>query len=380
MTSVKNHVSNNLVNSRGKCIDQKIMVIESDDWGSIRMPSSESFNRLKALGIPVQNSPYCLYDTICSPEDIEMLFDTLRRHNDVFGKTPVITANLVTANPNFQKIRETNYKDYFYERCTETMERMYPKGSPYKLWKSGMSEGFFSFQFHCREHVNVPMWLDLLQKKDSYFLAAFEESCFGLSNDVYSSSKRSIQASFDYHAVENLDFIKDSIREGLNLFEEILGFRAKSFIPSNYIWDSQLDNTLQANGIQFIQGMKYQLHPITNAENKRMKTRRFNGMQSGRDLQLTHTVRNCTFEPSLLLNKDRSQSVKNCLTQISNAFFWKKPAVISMHRLNFCGALSMENRDLNLNLFNQLLLEVKRRWPDVIFMDSATLATTLNNN
>jgi len=61
------------------------------------------------------------------------------------------------------------------------------------------------------------------------------------------------------------------------------------------------------------------------------------------------------------------------MKQISNSFFWNKPAIISMHRLNFMGSLSEENRTINLSGLNTLLHQIFKQWPDVIFLSSDQL-------
>jgi hypothetical protein len=47
--------------------------------------------------------------------------------------------------------------------------------------------------------------------------------------------------------------------------------------------------------------------------------------------------------------------VGECLKDIQNAFFWKKPAIITSHRLNFIGFIHPENRERNLKQFRELL-------------------------
>jgi len=88
------------------------------------------------------------------------------------------------------------------------------------------------------------------------------------------------------------------------------------------------------------------------------------------DLGQTYLVRNCRFEPSADPKKDW---VGSCLNEINTAFRWRKPAIIESHRVNFIGYINSENRDHNLKLFNQLLREIVRKWPDVEFMSSDEL-------
>ena len=81
-------------------------------------------------------------------------------------------------------------------------------------------------------------------------------------------------------------------------------------------------------------------------------------------------IRNAFFEPSLTKSSD---VVGECLKRVDIAFRWKKPAIISAHRINFIGALDESNREKNLKLFIDLLGRVVKLWPDVEFMSSDQL-------
>jgi len=66
------------------------------------------------------------------------------------------------------------------------------------------------------------------------------------------------------------------------------------------------------------------------------------------------------------------------LLDIENAFKWKKPAVISSHRLNYIGGLNEKNRVSGLKDLNRLLSEIQKRWPDVEFMTSSQLGDLIS--
>jgi hypothetical protein len=65
--------------------------------------------------------------------------------------------------------------------------------------------------------------------------------------------------------------------------------------------------------------------------------------------------------------------VDSCLFDISTAFRWHKPAIISSHRVNYIGALYRENRDNGLIQLEALLREIMKSWPDARFVTSAEL-------
>ena len=188
-------VIKNISNIPGWRTNRKIVVIESDDWGSIRMPSKKVFNTLKNNGIPVEKSPYCKFDSLESNEDLEALFEVLTSFKDINGSHPIITANTVVANPDFEKIEESSYKKYFYEPFTETLKRYPNHNKVLNLYQEGIANNVFFPQFHGREHVNIELWFKLL-KTDKNFKLAFKHNMWGLSNDVLPGLK-SIQATYD---------------------------------------------------------------------------------------------------------------------------------------------------------------------------------------
>ena len=89
-------------------------------------------------------------------------------------------------------------------------------------------------------------------------------------------------------------------------------------------------------------------------------------------------VRNCVFEPSQ--KPAGFDNVGECLKDIQNAFFWKKPAIITAHRLNFVGYINPENRDRNLKMLKELLSSILKKWPDAEFMTSPQLGNLINES
>ena len=52
--------------------------------------------------------------------DIVKLFDLLASFRNAFGETPIFTTNTIVANPHFEKIRESDFKTYHYDKFTQT--------------------------------------------------------------------------------------------------------------------------------------------------------------------------------------------------------------------------------------------------------------------
>lgn len=356
-----------MVNYKGWGTNRKIVVIESDDWGSIRMPSREVYEKLLDQGIRVDKCPYNRYDSLASEEDLDALFEVLCKFKDKNGNHPIITANTVVANPDFEKISASGFKEYHYEPFIETLKR-YPKhDKAFDLWQQGIKENVFYPQFHGREHVNISFWLDILKMDNPFFRKAFDMGFWGLSKEIVNTGKINIQASFDAITKKEIEYHKEIIKDGLRIFEDIFKYKSKSFIANNYIWDDSLNSVLLEKKVSILQGMKYQKLPILNSK-KRPMIRHSTGEKN--DLNQIYLVRNCIFEPSQYPAID---NISSCLMDIKNAFFWNKPAIINSHRLNYIGFINEKNRNENLKSLKNLLTKIIKTWTDVEFFSSNIL-------
>ncbi len=344
--------------------DRKIIVFESDDWGSIRMPSRSVYEKLLSKGIRVDNISYNRYDSLASEEDLTSLFNTLLSVKDQNGNPVPFTVNTVIANPDFDKIKESDFTEYKYEPFTETLKRYPEHQRSFHLWREGISAGLFKPQFHGREHLNVPRWMKALRENTGYSRLAFELRMFDLSTSLI-PTEYSFMDSLNHNGQQDLKFQQNSIIEGTNLFEKTFGFRSKSFIAPCYIWSSTLNETLKRCGVSFFQSAFFQFEP---SKDKLVKRLHYTGQKNNHSQY--YLVRNVSFEPSENLVFDW---VGSALSQIANAFFWHKPAIISSHRVNYIGYIDAKNRERNLILLLSLLKGIKKRWPDVEFMNSEQL-------
>ena len=115
ISELRTIVGRSLIDYRGWRTKRKIVVIESDDWGAIRMPSKSVYNTLLKQGLRVDKCLFSRYDSLESVDDLERLFAVLDSVKDKNGRGAVFTANCVVANPDFAKIKEANYLQYFYQ-------------------------------------------------------------------------------------------------------------------------------------------------------------------------------------------------------------------------------------------------------------------------
>ena len=340
------------------------------------MPSKEVYELLKKAGLRVDEDPYNKYDSLSSEEDITKLFDLLSAFKDKNGNSPVITANCIMVNPDFDKIRESNFQEFHFELFTETLKRYPQHANSFKLWQEGIAKKLIYPQFHGREHINVSRWMKALKENSKDTRLAFENGLFGISTDNTKELRSHYMAALDFDNEEELNNLKLIVKEGLNLFEQVYGFRSASFIAPCYTWNSSLETLLYDSGVKYLKGNFIQAEPAhTAGKIKYKKHYHYLGQQINH--KPYYLIRNCFFEPS---QKENFDWINYCLKGIDNAFRWHKPASISIHRLNFIGFIDPSNRDRNLPKLKTLLSEILKKYPDVEFMNSAQLGDLISRH
>jgi len=366
---LKSYLTKNYVNLRGWSSKRKIVVIESDDWGSIRMPSKTVYEYLLKKNVPVDKSAFTRLDTLESENDLTHLFEVLTSVKDIHGRNAIITANALVANPDFDRIKRDDFNNYYFEPINKTFEH-YGQGKALQLWKEdGIQLNLLYPQFHGREHLHPIRWLRLLKNQDRDEIQGFEQKAvLGLNKPGVEDRTQKYMAAFEYHTEDEKKVVEKNTIEGLKLFEDIFGFASKSFVASQSIFGEHLNKVLAEGHVKYHQcGQQY-----IPKDGKIYQKNRFWGDEN--EEGMLYWRRNCTFEPYKNQNLDH---VDECLKEIAIAFRWGKPAVINSHRINFVGSIDEKNRDQSLFKLTNLLNSIVKLWPDVEFMNSEELGNLI---
>ena len=362
--NLKTLVAKNYINFRGWRTDRKIIVIESDDWGSIRTHSKHAYNEMKTIGLTIDQSIFTKYDSLESIDDLKLLFEVLADVKDKNYSPAKLTAVCVVANPDFRSIQESDFALYSYLNLKDSYALLGSGENVLDYWKTyGFENKMFWPQFHGREHLNPLSWLREMKDVNIMERFAFDtKSLLGLYK--YEDRRRMYMSAFEYFNENEKKDIEIRTSEGLKLFEQTFGFKSKSFMASQSIRGEHLDKVLSQNGVMYHQGGQ-QFIPTNN---KLKIKNRFWGDTN--EFGMLYWRRNCNFEPAK--NQD-FDSVANTMKEIEIAFRWGKPAVISSHRVNYIGSIFLENREQSLLKLNHLLHRIIKKWPEVEFMTSDEL-------
>lgn len=368
---LKNLKSNALqlaTNLRGWKTNRKLLIFESDDWGAIRMPGKAAHKALQKAGIPVDRWRYDSLDCLEQRSDLENLFGVLDQFRDINGNPARFTFNFIMGNPDFEQIRNNGFTTFVHQHFHESYKHYYGDDIG-QLWKDAFIHNLGTPQFHGREHLNSLLWMRDLRSGLDETRVAFDHGYFGMITRTSSPHQKSYLAAYWPENEDDLANIKMIIQEGMEQFKQTFGCQSRSFIACNYVLPKELELVLEGQGVCLIQGQRGNLRPDRDVNWGLKIDRRYTGQRNS--LNQTYSVRNVMFEP---FNGRTQDPVGEALSQISQAFRCRTPAIISTHRVNYVSGMSARHCDENLSKLRELLSVIKKQWPDMEFMTSTDLA------
>ena len=358
LSRLKSNTLGQYTNMRGWKTRRKLIVFESDDWGAIRMRDRQTHESLRQAGIPVDRWRYDSLDCLESRADLEALFSVLESHRDSNGQPVKFTLNTVMGNPDFKAIRESSFEVFHHQHFFESY-RYYQNDDLSDLWESGISNNLIKPQFHAREHLNSFLWLTDLRDGLPQTRTAFDHEYYGLITDTSHAPQKNYLAAYWPTSERHLESIRQALREGMKMFRKTFSAPALSFVACNYIWPLDLEADLAALGIKSLQGQRGHRCPSRKRSWEGKTLRHCTGQTN--NMGQIYTVRNVLFEP---FATEAGDCVSQAMSQIGNAFRFNTPAIISSHRVNYSGGMSIKHRERSLGLLNELLLRIRARWPD----------------
>lgn len=365
-----------LKNMPGWSSRQKLVVFNVDDYGNVRVASRAAHEKLSKAGLTLDGRFDC-FDTLETRADLEGLLEVLSSVRDCVGRTAVFTPYALPANPDFAALRQ-NPECYRYEMLPETFTRLETEDpqayeGAWAFWREGIDKGLLEPEFHGREHLNLRLLEVKLKRRDADVMANIEnDSMAGLRDDPALPGVGFTHA-FGFTDKADIDQHKEILSDGLAQFANIFGRAAQSFTPPAQRLHPDLHGFMEAQGIGAIDKPFHTVRKFDR--NKSRREVNFLGRKRGQ--HHVTLVRNVVFEPNLYSGTDE---VARTLLQIEAAFRWGKPAMISSHRVNFCGHMDPSNRRAGLAALKRLLHAILERWPDVQFISARELAQRIEVN
>ncbi|RJO60138.1 hypothetical protein C4544_06140 [candidate division WS5 bacterium] len=336
-------------------LDKKIVVFESDDWGRVGMRDMEAFERLKAKGYSQLGQSDWDYCSLEMPEDLEALYSVLCRHSDSFGLPPIFTCNFIVANPDYEKIMKSGFREFY----TLDLSQGFPD-----LWKNreqlidkyrkGVALGLIYPGYHGLCHFLYERWLRALQDREPDVMDCLEEHI------SYIPSMRSNAFSYEYLAnVNPISFLslnaqEDRIKKGVEAFERIFGFPPVVTIAPRYAWNTDTEKVWYKYGIRYISAGSSQAGG-GGSPGHRLGERNQCGM--------IYLIRNVSFEAR------REDACEDAFTEVDFLFRTQQPVILETHSINYL--TSIKNfREESLKKLDQLLYLIEKKYPEIVYLSS----------
>lgn len=371
LNHLKQRWSRNLSNIPGWRTGRKILVIESDDWGSVRIKDKAAYKALKAKGLNVDRKRYDQVESLESNQDLELLFETLNAVKDSQGNPGKFTPMCLVGNPDFEKIKQGHYEQYFFQPLEETIKEYPYSSNILELWRQGFAENIFVPQLHGREHFNVRRYMQILRNHPGKEGLRFALQHHSVGPSQYNEfTYPNYLGALHPTLKEEIPELKNYLMDAGDLFQKYLGYAPQAFVAPNAEEPKDLEESLQKIGVQYLTRAKRRAYPLGDGE----FAKEWNFIGKVNEQGQCILNRNAFFEPC---QKDEGKTLESCLKEIEIAFKWKKPAVVSSHRVNYVGSINASNRYEGLRALKQLMERVLQKWPEVEFMTSAELGKTI---
>ncbi len=307
-----------------KC-KQPIVIFQSDDWGMVRSPENNHF--ISNFGEP----KIWAYDQLESVEELELIFQLLSKYKDANNNPPLIEANFIVSNPDFEATQENGYQSIILKPISEYSELI-------KKWNEGIKNRIFIPQYHGRLHFNSDKMLSMIQN-DIESKALFDLHLHGGLNN-YKKGKWTLHSEYQkWEDGSELPYnqLLQWIEEGLLDFFNAFGYYPKSTIAPQYVFAPTTAKAFAELGFQVIQGTNMQTYKKDGFKILRKiptGSRYYKG--------LIALGRNVKFEPSRDNDYWNYESaIKKCRMLINK----KIPVIIDSHRINYVGKFGEEGRE-----------------------------------
>ena len=372
INDLKSRFLSTLTNLCGWKTRRRLLVIQSDDWGAIRMPSRKSWERLRASGIRVDRSRYDCLDCLECREDFHALMNVVDDHRDGNGRPAIFTFNTVMGNPDFEAIERGGFEEFHHQHVFASY-RHYLGEDLEGDWGRAIRAGLIRPQFHAREHLNTPLWMRDLKAGHEDTHRAFEQRFYGLKTRTGSRHQRHYLAAYWPDSVDHQHAIAGIVEDGLAQFEKTFGFRSKTFAGCNYVWPRALEKDLVQHGVNLLQAQRGHIEPDPERGGAATIRRHYTGQKNQHGQR--YSVRNVLFEPYLDWATDWAD---RAMSEVEQAFRLNRPAIICSHRINYVSGMDRRHRDRSLEQLSQLLTRLRRRWPEVEFVSTDELSDVMS--
>ena len=317
---------------------QPIVIFESDDWGAGPSEQAESLSKVRA---------------------------TLERYVNRLGEHPVMTLGVILAVPIFESVSGFgNVSELKLVSLADDSQR-----AILAAMRKGVDSQVFSLQLHGFTHFN-PRALAVAAASGGHRM--FEKMESGLCwTETLPSELQS--AWTDGSVLPSAPMSETEIQEVVGreeaLWRRLFGTPPFVAVPTTFVWTEMVEKAWAAIGVQWLvtPGARYSRRDAAGRPGYVDKLM-LNGSRGAGGLR--YVVRDLYFEPGL------GHSVDTLVEQVQKRAQVYRPALIEIHRFNFCGPFAHLDA---LEKLGQALAHLLRVMPDLRFISTARLGEIMTH-
>ena len=333
-----------------------IVIIQSDDWGRVGIPSLDTLEEIRHLGFKVGDSPWDRYG-LETTEDIDQLAATLAQFQDADGKKACMTANFVMANADLRQMAAEGWKRFVWKPIDEGFPVPWD-ADLMPSYRRAIEAGVFYPGLHGFTHFNTTELMAALNDSSNLGVRA---RALALRDVPY---LRSVTPEYNFALVrcdaEGEHFLEkrrqtEWIEQGVKLFERAFGFRPVTACAPGYRGNEVTHELLLREGI----GVTQDRHGDVPFE--------LGGM--------LFLGRNVAFEPCL----GESYNLTQAVAEASQAVAAGSPIVICSHSINYVSRF-LNQAEFARGQLAQLLAQLKLQFPDLRFASDREFRSAWQNH
>ena len=319
-----------------------IVLIQSDDWGRVGIPSAETLERLIAAGASVGRSRWDYYG-LESEGDLVSLRDVLAGIHDREGRSPCMTANFVMANADLAHMQEEGFREFRWVGIDRGFPRPWGEHLLH-VYRDLVATGAFEPALHGFTHFNTIALMQCLREQSergrrSRLLVAHGVPYLASWTPEYNFAlvTRGKREQFLDEGAQD-----DWIAAGVRLFVDVFGRAPRASCAPGY----------RANAVTRQLWKKHQIEAVQSVGDGPLSV----------NLGLLDLQRNVTFEPVL----DEGDVVAQALAQARGAVARGAPVVICTHSINYLTRF-VGSADRSRELLRKLRVSLVECFPDLRF-------------
>jgi len=303
----------------------KAVVLESDDWGLCAWVPDDQAHRTLAV-LPAFRSPAGLRygrSTLETAADITSLSAALLEWRGGDGFPPVLQANTIVANPNYEAMQAPLFEGD--EPPLIELPDLPSRWSRPGLWdavRDAEAAGVWWAELHGLHHLPATAWLTALRRGQHDTRRALEHQ---------SPIGEAVQAGGEYGEAEPREVRARDIRRAIDVFRRLFGRSPSSFCPPDYHADEWFEQEAASLGLTTWQGKAEQAGRALPWLRRRWHGSTFPRRDGKRFLMPPRIA----FEPTGDASAPGKRGLEAAHKAARAAWERAQPAVVSTHRMNY---------------------------------------------